>query len=209
MSIAERFRGFLPVVIDLETGGFNSQTDAILEMACITVRMDEQGWLKPDKKYFTAVEPFEGANIEPASLAFTGIKLNSPLRMAKDEQTAFTEMFQLIRKAVKDQGCKRAIIVAHNAHFDHAFIKSAVERHDIKRDPLHPFSNLDTVSFSALAYGQTVLAQACRVAGIEFDNKEAHSALYDTEKTCELFCTIINRNKILGGWPLNDDYDDS
>ena len=53
----------------------------------------------------------------------------------------------------------------------------------------------------SLALGQTVLAKACQSARIPFDNKEAHSALYDTERTTELFCHIVNRWKSLGGWP--------
>jgi ribonuclease T len=51
--------------------------------------------------------------------------------------------------------------------------------------------------------GQTVLAKACQAAGIAFDGQQAHSALYDTERTAELFCFIVNRYQQLGGWPLN------
>ena len=41
MKYAERFRGFLPVVIDVETGGFDCERDALLEIAVIVVCMDE------------------------------------------------------------------------------------------------------------------------------------------------------------------------
>ena len=108
----------------------------------------------------------------------------------------------MVRKAQKAAGCARAVVVAHNAAFDHGFLNAAIERHNIKRTPFHPFVSFDTTSLAGLALGQTVLAKACRTAGIEFDNSQAHSALYDTERTAELFCYIVNKWQALGGWPL-------
>ncbi|WP_181280237.1 ribonuclease T [Pseudomonas aeruginosa] len=203
--MARRFRGYLPVVVDVETGGFNSATDALLEIAATTVGMDEKGFLFPEHTYFFRIEPFEGANIEPAALEFTGIKLDHPLRMAVQEEAALTEIFRGIRKALKANGCKRAILVGHNSSFDLGFLNAAVARTGIKRNPFHPFSSFDTATLAGLAYGQTVLAKACQAAGMEFDNHEAHSARYDTEKTAELFCGIVNRWKEMGGWMDDDD----
>ncbi len=199
--MARRFRGFLPVVVDLETGGFNSATDAVLEVAAFTLAMDPDGELAIDRSYSSHVEPFEGANIEAASLEFTGIDPFNPLRGALPEREAFRDMFKMIRESVKANGCNRAILVGHNAHFDHAFVRAASERGKLKRNPFHPFSSLDTTSLGGLAFGQTVLARACRAAGIEFENDEAHSARYDARKTAELFCAVVNRWKALGGWP--------
>lgn len=160
--MARRFRGYLPVVVDVETGGFNSATDALLEIAATTVGMDEKGFLFPEHTYFFRIEPFEGANIEPAALEFTGIKLDHPLRMAVQEEAALTEIFRGIRKALKANGCKRAILVGHNSSFDLGFLNAAVARTGIKRNPFHPFSSFDTATLAGLAYGQTVLAKACQ-----------------------------------------------
>lgn len=201
--MAERFRGFLPVVVDVETGGFNCATDALLEIAATPILMDDDGQVYLDQTHFFRVEPFEGANIEQAALEFTGIKLDHPLRMAVSEAHALTEIFKHVRKAVKSAGCKRAVLVGHNAFFDLGFVNAAVERTEIKRNPFHPFSCFDTATLGGLAYGQTVLAKACAAAGIEFDGREAHSARYDTEKTAELFCAIVNRWRDMGGWPLD------
>ncbi|GGB47884.1 ribonuclease T [Oceanisphaera marina] len=201
-QLNERFRGYYPVVIDVETGGFNAKTDALLEIAAITLKMDKDGWLIPDQTFHFNVSPFEGANLEPAALAFTGIDPHSALRGAVTEREALEQIFKGIRKGLKANKCQRAIIVAHNASFDHGFVMAAAERADIKRNPFHPFATFDTASLAGLALGQTVLAKACKAAGMEFDNKEAHSALYDTQKTTELFCRIVNRWKALGGWPL-------
>jgi ribonuclease T len=198
--ISERFRGFLPVVIDVETGGFIASTDAILEVAATTVRMDENGLLGVHRTHNFHVQPFEGANIEQSALDFTGIDPYHPFREAIPEPAALDELFGVVRKELRDQQCTRAILVGHNAHFDAGFINAAVERCGIKRNPFHPFSYFDTATLSGLAYGQTVLAKACAEAGIAFDNNEAHSAAYDAERTAELFCDIVNRWKESGGW---------
>ncbi|MBT1445786.1 ribonuclease T [Shewanella sp. JM162201] len=201
-KLKHRFRGYLPVVIDVETAGFNAQTDALLEIAATTLKMTEDGELVLDKTLHFNVEPFEGANLEPAALAFNGIDPSNPLRGAVSEKEALLEIFKEVRKALKASDCHRAIVVAHNAAFDHGFVSKAIERSGVKRSPFHPFATFDTACLSGLALGHTVLAQACKIAGIPFDNKEAHSALYDTERTAELFCHIVNRWKALGGWPL-------
>ena len=200
--LAQRFRGFLPVIIDVETGGFNCQTDALLEIAAVTVRIDENGVLHRHETFSFHIDPFEGSNIEQAALDFTGIDLDSPDRMAEPELMALTDMMQAVRRSVKENGCTRAVVVGHNAHFDLNFLNAAVERCDIKRNPFHPFSVFDTATLAGLAFGQTVLAKACRCAGLEFSNSAAHSAAYDAEKTADLFCFIVNKWKEFGGWPI-------
>lgn len=198
--MASRFRGYLPIVIDVETAGFNAKTDAVLEIAAVIVDFDERGVLQEDQTFFQRIIPFEGANLEEAALKFTGIDPYHPLRIAKSEKDVFQSLFKVIRDAIKASNCKRAILVGHNAHFDLGFVNAASERHGLKRNPFHPFSNFDTATLSGLAYGQTVLSRACEAAGIEFDSNEAHSARYDAAKTAELFCGIVNRWKDLGGW---------
>lgn len=201
-AISGRFRGFLPVVIDVETAGFNCRTDALLEIAAVILGMNSEGSLYAKETVHCNVEPFKGANIEKSALDFTGIDPYSPYRNAQPEKLALEKIFTPIRLALKQSGCTRAILVGHNSAFDHGFVFAAAERSGIKRNPFHPFSSFDTNTLSALAFGQTVLAKACSMADIEFDGHEAHSAKYDTEKTAELFCKIVNKWKTLGGWPL-------
>ena len=201
LPIAHRFRGFLPVVLDLETGGFNYKTDALLESAIVIPQMNDEGDLVPGERLFFNIEPFPGSNIEPSALEFTGIDPDHPFRMAVPEKDALTKSFNAIRAEVKRTGCSRAIIVAHNASFDQAFLNEASSRCGIKRNPFHPFSAFDTATLCGLAFGQTVLARACQVAGIPFDSDEAHSAKYDCDKTAEVFCLIVNRWRQLGGLP--------
>jgi ribonuclease T len=201
-ALAERFRTYYPVVIDVETGGFNSRTDAILEISAVMLEMNDSGRLVIDQTFFHRIIPFKGANIEDAALKFTGIDPYHPLRVARSEEEVFKAMFKLIRDKMKIAHCKRAIIVAHNAHFDHGFVNAAAERHGLKRNPFHPFSSFDTATLSGLAFGQTVLSRACEAANIDFNADQAHSARYDAEKTAELFCNIVNRWQDLGGWPL-------
>jgi ribonuclease T len=190
--LASRFRGFLPVVVDVETGGFISATDALLEIAAVIIDVDADGRLRRGETHCYHVKPFEGARIDPASLAVNGIDPFHPLRPAIAERDALTRIFKAVRDAMHVVECKRAILVGHNASFDLGFLNAAIARTAYKRSPFHPFSCFDTVTLAGAAYGQTVLAKAARIAGLEWDSGSAHSAAYDAEKTADLFCGICN-----------------
>lgn len=192
VPLGDRFRGFCPVVIDVETGGFNSQTDALLEVAAIILGVDANGDLHCRESHTIQVQPFEGANLEPASLEVNKIDPFHPLRIAYPEKEALASIFRPIRRTLKENACKRAILVGHNASFDLTFLNVAVQRCDAKNNPFHPFSNFDTVSLGALAYGHTVLARIAELAGLPWDTEEAHSALYDAHMTAEIFCKVMN-----------------
>jgi len=191
--IANRFRGFLPVVVDVETGGFNSKTDALLEIAAVLVNFNAKGLLERVETIRYHVKPFEGANIEEASIAVNGIDPYHPLRPAIDEKDALQRVFREVRRSVRELRCSRAVLVGHNAHFDLGFLNEAVERASIKRNPFHPFSCFDTVTLCGVAFGQTVLARAAIAAGLGWDETQAHSASYDAEMTADLFCKVVNR----------------
>ena len=191
--ISDRFRGFLPVVVDVETGGFNCKTDALLEIAAVLLDPQEDGTLLRGETIRYHVKPFEGANMEPASLAINKIDPDHPLRPAIDERDALQRIFREVRRAVRESGCSRAILVGHNASFDLGFLNEAVARSAVKRNPFHPFSSFDTATLCGVAYGQTVLARAVKAAGLTWDEDSAHSAAYDAEITTDVFCDIINR----------------
>jgi ribonuclease T len=191
--MADRFRGFLPVVVDVETGGFNARTDALLEIAAVLLTFDEEGKLRRDETFRYHVKPFEGANMDPASLAVNGIDPDHPLRPAIDERDALQRVFREVRRAIREANCTRAILVGHNSAFDLGFINESIERSVIKRNPFHPFSSFDTATLCGVAFGQTVLSRAVKAAGFEFDEASAHSAAYDAEITADVFCEIVNR----------------
>lgn len=192
-KLGHRFRGFLPVVVDVETGGFNSQTDALLEIAAVILGADEAGNLLRKQTVFSHVTPFPGANIEKAALEVNGINVDNPLRLAVSEKEALDKIFKPIRQAVSENGCTRAILVGHNAHFDLGFVNAAVNRAGIKRNPFHPFSVFDTATLAGVALGQTVLAKALMAAQLGYNTNEAHSAIYDAESTADLFCLLVNK----------------
>ncbi len=192
-SIADRFRGFLPVVVDVETGGFNCKTDALLEIAAVLLQAHDDGTLIRGETIRYHVKPFEGANLEPASLAVNGIDPDHPLRPAIDEKEALQKIFREVRHAIREVGCTRAILVGHNASFDLGFLNEAILRSSIKRNPFHPFSSFDTATLCGVAYGQTVLARAVQAAGMPWDEESAHSAAYDAEVTADVFCDVVNR----------------
>lgn len=201
-TLRARFRGFYPVVIDVETSGFDANINALLEIAIITLKMDEYGWLCTDHFLHFHIQSFPGAILQPESLEFNGIDPYNPLRFAVTEQEALSKIFSMVYRGMETQLCNKAIIVAHNAFFDHSFLMAAIERTNFKNNPFHPFVTFDTAALSGLVFGQTVLAKACNCAGILFDIKKAHSALYDTTCTAALFCELVNKWKRLGGWPL-------
>lgn len=196
-KIGFRFRGFLPVVVDVETGGFNSQTDALLEVAAVILGVDDHGNLERRETVFAHVTPFAGANIEKAALEVNGIKIDNPLRLAMPERDALDHIFKPIRRAVSENGCTRAVLVGHNAHFDLGFINAAVARSGAKRCPFHPFSVFDTATLAGATVGQTVLARALQATGLGYDAAAAHSAIYDAEKTADLYCLLVNRMRPL------------
>lgn len=198
-DISKRFRGYLPVAVDVETGGFNPATDALLELAACIIEMDEDSRLRPGELIMRHVQPYEGANIEDSALEFNRIRPDHPLRPALPERRVLQEIFQPIRRALRATGCKRAILVGHNPAFDLAFLNAAVERTGYKRNPFHPFSSFDTATLGGLAYGQTVLARAVAAAGLDWDKEQAHSARYDAERTAQLFCAVVNRWQGLTG----------
>ncbi|MEH6420214.1 ribonuclease T [Pseudomonas sp. CGJS7] len=194
-TLASRFRGYLPVVVDVETGGFDWNKHALLEIAVQPLELDADGLLVPGEVASAHVVPAAGMLIDPKSLEVTGIDIDHPFRDAKPERQALEAVFAPVRDAVKRHGCQRAILVGHNAHFDLNFLNAAVARSGHKRNPFHPFSVFDTVTLAGVAYGQTVLARAIQAAGMQWNPQEAHSAVYDTERTAQLFCKIVN------AWP--------
>lgn len=191
MTMAQRFRGFLPVVVDLETGGFDPDCNPILEMAAVQVAYAGNR-LEPAERWRCAVHPYPGGVLNPAALKVTGIDPSDPKRKALSEAEAIKNLFRQVRRAIKESHCQRAILVAHNAAFDQQFLNRAVARTQVKRNPFHPFSFIDTASLAAVAFGHTVLSEACARADISFDKDQAHNALYDAERTAELFCAVVN-----------------
>lgn len=193
IPLDKRFRGYLPVIIDIETAGFNPKKHAVLEIAAVIVELNSQHDLEITERYSTHVIPFKNAELDEAALKFNGIDPHHPFRMAVDEKEALNTLFKPVKEAVKRNNCTRAILVGHNPAFDINFLNAAIHRTQIKRSPFHPFSTFDTATLGGLAYQQTVLAKIARTAGLEWDSEKAHSALYDAEKTAELFCMIVNR----------------
>ncbi|VFP81422.1 ribonuclease T [Buchnera aphidicola] len=203
VTLNNRFRGFYPVVLDIESAGFNAKTDALLEIAAVTLKMNEFGWLQIDETLHFHIIPFQGSVIKAESVAFNKIDPFNPLRGAISEKNALEYIFELVKKKISIHKCKKGILVAHNANFDHNFLMAAAKRTKTKKNPFHSFTTFDTATLSGLIFGQTVLAKACKIAGIPFDTVQAHSALYDTMQTAYLFCEIVNRWKRIGGWPPN------
>ncbi len=79
LVLKNRFRKYLPVVVDIETGGFDPIVNAILEIA-ITLIEEKENKFVPGETFRHHIQPFEGSIVEKESLEFTKIKLDHPLR---------------------------------------------------------------------------------------------------------------------------------
>ncbi|PHQ80834.1 MAG: ribonuclease T [Coxiella sp. (in: Bacteria)] len=191
-QIRTRFDGYLPVVVDVETTGVDFTKHGLLEIAAVLVDYNNEGKLAPTATDFWHIAPFKEALIDPKAMAVNKIDHTHPFRFAKPEAEALTEFFAYVDKAVKATRCRRAVLVGHNAHFDLNFIMAGAKRCNLSNIPLHAFTCIDTATLGGVFYGKTVLAKALKKARIEFDKNEAHSAVYDAEKTAELFCQVIN-----------------
>ncbi len=196
-KIAQRFRGYLPVVVDVESGGLNPLTDALLELAAVTLNCDDNGIFSLAETWHSHVNPFPGANINPESLAINKIDPDHPFRFAVSEEDALSSLFAKLEPIAKQAGCNRCVLVGHNAWFDLAYLNAAIARCKLKNNPFHAFTSLDTATLGALVYGQTVLAELLKRAGLAYDTSSHHSAIYDAERTAELFCKIVNQT----AWP--------
>ncbi len=196
-QLARRFRGLLPIVIDVETAGLHAETNALLEIAAVTVKMDADGKFCRDTTHAYHVEPFFGARLDKQALEINNIDPTHPLRFAIPEVQAMQRLFATIKAYLEETGCYRAVLVGHNAWFDLSFVLAAAKRCGIHYHPFHTFTTIDTATLGAIALGETVLARAARRARIHFDLEKAHSAIYDAERTAELFCYVVNGGKRL------------
>ncbi len=193
LTLARRFNGFLPIVVDVETGGLEAQTDALLELAAFALQLTPNGQLAPMQQWHYHITPFPGARILPEALACNRIIPDHPFRYAVEEREALREWFTGINALLSSTGCRRAVLVGHNAAFDLNFVQAAAKRCGWRHPPLHPFISFDTTTLGALLLGETVLARLVQKAGLSWDEREAHSALYDAERTSALFCALYGR----------------
>ncbi len=187
----------MPVIVDVETGGLVARTDALLEVAAVTIDCDDNGIFAPKETFQYHIQPFEGSILNPESMAINKIVPDHPFRFAVSEKEALTNLFAALNNVLKLSGCNRCVLVGHNAWFDLSFINAAIARTKVKPNPFHAFTCFDTATLGAMVYGHTVLAETLKRAEIEFDNDSHHSALYDAEQTALLFCKIINQQ----AWP--------
>jgi ribonuclease T len=193
LTLARRFNGFLPVVVDVETGGFDAPTDALLELAAFALTLDSAGALQPTEPWHYHVMPFPESRILPEALACNHIDPYHPFRYAVDEATALHDWFAGLNAMLRATGCRRAVLVGHNAWFDLSFVLAAARRCGYHRTPIHSFTTFDTATLGAMMLGETVLARLVQAAGLAWDEREAHSALYDAERTAALFCNMHAR----------------
>ena len=85
--LKDRFRKFLPVVVDLETGGFDPKKNAILEIAIQLIDEDNSKLILGDSHRYH-INPFNGLIVNKDALEFLKLDLNG-IGMSRTHQGHF------------------------------------------------------------------------------------------------------------------------
>ena len=189
LPMQNRFRGFMPVVIDVECGGFIPYRCTVGN--CRSVVGDSgDGSLAAWGNWRYHVQPFPA----PTSNGVTrcdGLSILFTRYAQRFQRRSAHAIVQEISQAMKDNDCTRAILVGHNACFDLNFLNAAVARTEIKRNPFHPFSSFDTATLAGVAFGQTGYRSRFKRPESLGIRTNAFGA-YDAQQTADCFARSAN-----------------
>ncbi|SFL88032.1 3'-5' exonuclease [Shimia aestuarii] len=163
------------VVFDSETTGLLPHKDEVVQLGAVRV---VKGRIVPGEKIDQLVDP--GIKIPPASTKVHHIT-DAMVAGAPDIEQVSREFHHFSRGAV---------IVAHNAPFDMAFLRRQAKSMDIEWD--HPI--LDTVLLSAVLFGASethTLDALCDRLGVTIPDHLRHTALGDAQATAEVLCRML------------------
>ena len=133
-KMSQRFDGYLPVVVDVETSGVDPTKNGLLELAAVSVDFNQDDVLEVNKETYSAhVTLFDGAKVDQQALQINKIDPDHPFRFAISEEQMLKELFEYVNTALKQTGCRRALLVGHNAHFDLSFLQAAMKRCKVKK----------------------------------------------------------------------------
>jgi len=163
------------VVFDTETTGLMPNKDEIVQIGAVRVL---HGRIVPGETIDQLVDPKRP--IPAASTRVHGIS-DAMVAGAPDAATAISELHVFAREAV---------IVAHNAPFDMAFLQRHARTSGLTWD--HPV--LDTVLLSAVVFGITekhTLDALCDRLNVTIPPDLRHTALGDARATAEVLCKLL------------------
>lgn len=195
------------VVFDLETGGFWSYLNPILEIALIIV--DVTG--KEVMRYENYIKPYNDKDgiplkVEEQALKANGIKMSEVMEKGISYQQLYKDLCDIFKKY--KSGRKKCVLVGHNiASFDVNFLEFLFDLCEArnKKGQSALFNYVedyleDTMWQSRKMWGHEdvdshQLGDCCRRANIEL--YDAHRAMNDTLATLNLFLFFLNlyRNK--------------
>ncbi|WP_299658089.1 PolC-type DNA polymerase III [uncultured Tateyamaria sp.] len=163
------------VAFDSETTGLSTQTDDVVQLGAVRVL---NGRIVEGEVINTFVDP--GRPIPPASTAVHQVS-DDNVKGAPDFGTVAQDLHGF---------CRDAVLVAHNAPFDIAFLRRVEGQNDISWD--HPV--LDTVLLSAIVFGTTeehTLDALCDRLSITIPPALRHTALGDAQVTAQALVKLI------------------
>ena len=163
------------VVFDSETTGLSPVKDDVLQLGAVRI---VNGKIVETERFDALVNP--GRPIPAASTKVHGISD----AMVRDAQP-FSEVSRQFHKFAKG-----AVIIAHNAPFDMAFLHRISKRTGQNFD--HPV--LDTVHLSAIVFGgsaEHTLDALCARLDIRIPEDLRHTAIGDAQATAEVFVAML------------------
>ncbi|WP_299592763.1 3'-5' exonuclease [uncultured Tateyamaria sp.] len=163
------------VAFDSETTGLSTDKDDVVQLGAVRVL---NGRIIEGEVLDSYVDP--GRPIPPASTA---------VHHVSDSDVAGAPDFAVAGRALHGF-CKDAVLVAHNAPFDLAFLRRAERQMGVTWD--HPV--LDTVLLSAIVFGTTeehTLDALCDRLEIMIPPELRHTALGDAQVTAQALVKLI------------------
>jgi DNA polymerase III epsilon subunit family exonuclease len=172
------------VVFDLETTGLRPSTARPCEIGAVRVC-----GLGLGERFQTLANP--GARLDPAIAALTGLR-DAELRRAPPVQAA-------VRRFLRFAG--DAVLVAHNARFDMAFLDNETMRATGRRTAA---TVVDTVGLARRLLGRQPANLSALSYRFATDARPCHRALPDAEATAEILLCLIGMAQERGARTVAD-----
>ena len=172
------------IVFDTETTGLDARVDRVIEIGGVEL----VNRFPTGRTFHQFINP-QGRSVHPEALAIHGI---SDAQLA--DKPTFIQVVDSFLEFIDG-----AVLVAHNASFDTAFINAEFER--LGQAAVAPERIVDTLAIAKRKHpmGPNSLDALCRRYGIDNSHRTKHGALLDSELLAEVYIELVGgRQAALG-----------
>ncbi len=169
--------------IDIETTGFNVETQEIIEIGCVIVKQNDGVLGEVVEEFELKIKPERLDLADPEALSINGYN---------EAEWLFAMTLEQAMKVFAEK-TKECIFAAHNAAFDWSFIAKAFATTQVENQMF--YAKIDTISFALAKLHNNPevtrysLGALCDYFGIT--NDRAHTALADTRATVEMYRKLL------------------